>query len=481
MANRQTKATRFPPTVEFIVTRNCSVACKYIYTRGLTSACVVCVWYKGRRTRLLQITMDEDVRRTSAMSSSSKRVYYCMILLGLGYLAPYNSVLTAVDYFSDKFGSGMEYFLAAALVCPNVIFLAISVAYGLPWSEKTCIVGGFATLLLGCVAMPFLKWSWSILTLAFIMGLATATTQGSLFSICGICSPEHTAALTTGTGMAGSIICFIRMATKSAPSQRTSVLAFFTFSAVLCAVCILAYVRCVASSLFFLHRKKAASDGDSRTESQLEAPLVDHMAIGDLRVDDSGGERNDAAAETGELKDERARDGGDGMTTKDIVVRLRKGIMAVILVFLVTLALFPGLVSEMKSSNVSDDWWSLILFTVFNVTDTIGKFLPSVRQYLNLDSLLLGSVIRVSFIPLFVICVSPDIISWDWLQAIIVAIFGVSNGYLGTVAMMLGPAQVEDSFKEKAGLVMVFFLTSGLAIGSWTGVGLKNLMDNSPL
>ena len=51
------------------------------------------------------------------MTSKSERlVMYSMILLGLGYLAPYNSVLTAVDYFTDKFGSDIEYYVAAALV-----------------------------------------------------------------------------------------------------------------------------------------------------------------------------------------------------------------------------------------------------------------------------------------------------------------------------------------------------------------------------
>ena len=50
------------------------------------------------------------------ISKSEKLVLYSMILLGLGYLAPYNSVLTAVDYFTDKFGSDIEYYVAAALV-----------------------------------------------------------------------------------------------------------------------------------------------------------------------------------------------------------------------------------------------------------------------------------------------------------------------------------------------------------------------------
>jgi len=51
-----------------------------------------------------------------SLRKSADRVYLSMIVLGLGYLAPYNSVLTASDYFQDKFGTSVEYYLAAALV-----------------------------------------------------------------------------------------------------------------------------------------------------------------------------------------------------------------------------------------------------------------------------------------------------------------------------------------------------------------------------
>jgi len=397
-------------------------------------------------------------------------VYASMIMLGLGYLAPYNSVLTAVDYFSDKFGSGMEYYLAAALVCPNVIFLAISVVYGLPLSERACIVGGFLTLLLGCASMPILQWEWSILLVAFLMGLATAMTQGTLFSICGVCGPSHTAALTTGTGMAGTLICLIRMATKGAPSEHISVISFFSFSAVLCVACVGIFILCVESSEFYLHRQKESGRTSSDMETkvsesdrdELEAPLTanDKMIS---HVDADGLEIVEA------------------ISTKDLIWKLRIGIVSVVLVFLVTLALFPGVISEMKSSNIGNDWWSLILFTIFNFTDTVGKFVPSVSQPLGLNGLLIGAVMRVAFLPLLIICVSPSVISWDWVQALLVAAFGISNGFLGTVAMMLGPEQVDSNARNRAGLVMVFFLTSGLAVGSWVGVGLKQAMDKTSL
>ena len=51
----------------------------------------------------------------------------------------------------------------------------------------------------------------------------------------------------------------------------------------------------------------------------------------------------------------------------------------------------------------------------------------------------------------------------------------------GTLAMMLGPQQVSQEHSSRAGLIMVFFLTADLAVGSWVGVGLKQLMDHTDL
>ena len=53
--------------------------------------------------------------------------------------------------------------------------------------------------------------------------------------------------------------------------------------------------------------------------------------------------------------------------------------------------------------------------------------------------------------------------------------------HIGTLAMMLGPQQVPQEHSSRAGLIMVFFLTTGLAVGSWVGVGLKQLMDHTDL
>jgi len=404
--------------------------------------------------------MEEE--RKAMMSGSERLVMNSMILLGLGYLAPYNSVLTAVDYFSDKFGSDIEYYVAAALVCPNVVFLALSVMFGLPWSERTCIIGGFGILLAGSMAMPFIEQAWILLVVSFAMGMSTAMTQGTLFSICGLLGPQHTAALTIGTGCAGTVICLIRMATKSAPSEWTSVLAFFIFSSVLCVACIVDF-KCIVENSEYMLKCRGKTASQAKNDS-LREPLAKA---------EEGEDNNDDDNDDDEVKEK--------ISNTQIAKQAIRGIISVVLVFLVTLAIFPGIISEMKSSHVSSDWWSLILFTAFNFTDTVGKFSAGQFQVLHLNGLLSWSVLRLVFVPVFILCVNPDYIKWEWLQSVLVILFGLSNGYLGTLAMMLGPQQVSQEQSGRAGLIMVFFLTTGLAVGSWVGVGLKQLMDHTDL
>jgi len=338
------------------------------------------------------------------------------------------------------------------------------------------------------MAMPFIEQSWILLTVAFAMGMSTAMTQGTLYSICGRLGPQHTAALTTGTGCAGTVICLIRMATKSAPSKWTSVLAFFVFSSVFCVACILDFVCLVEQSEYMAKCQRIEGEEEKDT-------LREPLAVPD--EDPEGKE-----TEEGEVA---------SISNMQIVKQTIRGIISVVLVFLVTLAIFPGLISEMESSNVSKDWWSLILFTAFNFTDTVGKFSAGkFSNIIHLNGLLTWSTVRLIFVPVFILCVSPDYIKGEWIQVVLVVLFGLSNGYLGTffcfvcavlcltilcffithththtytgtLAMMLGPQQVPQEHSSRAGLIMVFFLTTGLAVGSWVGVGLKQLMDHTGL
>jgi equilibrative nucleoside transporter 1/2/3 len=51
-------------------------------------------------------------------------------------------------------------------------------------------------------------------------------------------------------------------------------------------------------------------------------------------------------------------------------------------------------------------------------------------------------------------------------------VFSLSNGYMGSLAMMMGPDCVGDHEKQVAGTMLTFFLLLGIATGAAAGLGL---------
>lgn len=64
---------------------------------------------------------------------------------------------------------------------------------------------------------------------------------------------------------------------------------------------------------------------------------------------------------------------------------------------------------------------------------------------------------------------------YDIIPILLVTLFGLSNGYLGSVAMVTAPQHVREDEKETASTIMAFFLSGGLFSGGvlsflWTFV-----------
>ena len=54
---------------------------------------------------------------------------------------------------------------------------------------------------------------------------------------------------------------------------------------------------------------------------------------------------------------------------------------------------------------------------------------------------------------------------YDIIPILLVTLFGLSNGYLGSVAMVTAPQHVREDEKETASTIMAFFLSGGLFSG----------------
>ena len=180
-------------------------------------------------------------------------------------------------------------------------------------------------------------------------------------------------------------------------------------------------------------------------------------------------------------------------------------ILAVFLCFLVTLAVFPAITVNVRSTGFGQvrhsklglnklnnliifqgNSWSDIYFIpvgcflIFNIGDFVGRILGSVLKWptaTHLGSLIVlaMSLARLAFIPLFLFCnASPDNRVYtsvyffsDTAYIIFMVIFSVTNGYIGTIVMMFGPKMLENPQDQgQAASLLVSFLVLGLAVGA---------------
>ena len=119
--------------------------------------------------------------------------------------------------------------------------------------------------------------------------------------------------------------------------------------------------------------------------------------------------------------------------------------LSVLLVYTITLAIFPGFLAEDVSSERLGSWYPVLLITAFNIADAIGKVLPVQPQIAmqNRQLILLLCASRILFLPAFYLAsqgTGPEIVS------LLTVFLGLTNGYFTAVSMMLAPQGLEVGF-----------------------------------
>lgn len=151
----------------------------------------------------------------------------------------------------------------------------------------------------------------------------------------------------------------------------------------------------------------------------------------------------------------------------------------VMFVFTVTLSVFPSIVEhfysyrECSGSRFYDDLFVPFLFLLFNLTDFIGRIVAGfgVVGFLTPKNIWIPAVVRLVFIPLFLLShvrgsrLTTIFVS-DAFTTIWVVLLGLSNGYLGSLSMMMAPGMVKPDDSALVGTIMIFCLCFGLLLGS---------------
>eukprot|EP00096_Caligus_rogercresseyi_P013838 TRINITY_DN6432_c0_g1_i1.p1 TRINITY_DN6432_c0_g1~~TRINITY_DN6432_c0_g1_i1.p1 ORF type:complete len:260 (+),score=74.63 TRINITY_DN6432_c0_g1_i1:741-1520(+) len=165
--------------------------------------------------------------------------------------------------------------------------------------------------------------------------------------------------------------------------------------------------------------------------------------------------------------------------------------LSVFIVFAVTLGCFPGITAAIRSTGTGT--WStkffvpVTCFLLFNIGDYIGRSLAEFLQFPKASMkgaplyVLLASLSRIVFIPLFIMCnVSPTdrhltsvVFESDGVYIALMILFSLSNGYISSICMMSAPGIIKKPEEQStAASLMVACLGLGLGVGA----GLSNFL-----
>lgn len=163
-----------------------------------------------------------------------------------------------------------------------------------------------------------------------------------------------------------------------------------------------------------------------------------------------------------------------------LLSKLRWLAAAVFLTFAVTM-MFPVYTQRILSVNATNSSSRIfqtpsfvpLAFLFWNAGDLLGRLLPAVPRLslIHRPRLIFAlSIARVGFIPLYHLCNirgQGAVVDSDAFYLVVVQLlFGMSNGYLGSMCMMGAAEWVDPEEREASGGFMGLCLVAGLAVGS---------------
>ncbi|TRY98825.1 hypothetical protein DNTS_035643 [Danionella cerebrum] len=397
------------------------------------------------------------------------KVYIIFFTLGIGSLLPWNVFITAKQYWLYKLSNSsnsegveedhndlsdyFESYIAIASTIPSVLCLILNYLLVNRFSSRVRILFSLVVILIVFVVTTVLVkvdvsnnrmqfFGGTLASVALVSGASNIFT-GSVFGI-------------TGQAMGGTLSALSSIVDRASSSDVTdSALVFFLTADVFTLCCIIIYL-CLPTLEYSRHYMELAA-----------SPLCESNS--------PNGTPQDSLS----------------LSVPPLNPILKKTWMlgfCVFYVFFISIMIFPAVSSGIQSMNKdSGNPWAttyfvpLTSFLLYNVADFCGRQITVWLQVPGPTSRMLPMLVisRTVLVPLFIFCnyqpryhLHNVFFAHDLFPVLFICVLGISNGYLGTLPMIYGPKVVPRELAEPAGVVMSFFLTLGLAVGSAFSVGL---------
>ena len=329
-----------------------------------------------------------------------------------------------------------------------------------------------------------------LMSMVFLASLAAAFCQNGVFAyVSGFGEGAYTQAIMTGQGVAGVLPCIAQIiSVLSMPSKTTkrgdgdlaqdgkmgtappvaqesgkSAFAYFLTATLITVAALLAFI-------YLLRRHPDAGTAAAATTTP-KSPTAESF-------DDES---------PFSTRDEPISRKTVGMWA--LYKKLHWLANAVFLTFAITM-FFPVFTQQIHSTYPLDSQPRLLqpscfiplAFLFWNTGDLAGRLvtlLPSFSRFTAFPrTMFAASVIRVVWIPLYLLCNTHGegaVVRSDFFYLVIVQLlFGLTNGFLGSICMMGASAEgtgVESDEREAAGGFMGLMLVGGLTVGSLASFG----------
>uniref|UniRef100_A0A8C5WBA1 Equilibrative nucleoside transporter 4 n=1 Tax=Leptobrachium leishanense TaxID=445787 RepID=A0A8C5WBA1_9ANUR len=414
-------------------------------------------------------------------------IYFAMLLAGVGFLLPYNSFITDVDYLHHKYpGTSIVFDMSLTYIFVALAAVILNNALVELLTLHTRITVGYL-FALGPLLFIGICDIWLEL---FTIKQSYAVNLIAIGVVAFGC-----------TGTAGVVISLSRIFTKMLlPVEKESTIIFFIISISLEFMCFVLHLLVKQTDFVKYHttvtKEKVAWAKESSEksfryrvhlnslaeEAKIENEEHDCPNSLELQQDlDTGGTYVRFDVPSPKVK-KRLPNFKDMMFHRYLVLRMIWAhMLSIAVTYFITLCLFPGLESEIRNCTLGE-WLPILIMAIFNLSDFVGKILAALPFDWSGTNLFICSSIRVVFIPLFIMCVYPSgkpTFSHPAWPCIFSLLMGISNGYFGSVPMILAVRQVVPEQRELAGNTMTVSYMTGLTLGSAVAYSAYNLASTS--
>ncbi|XP_068644429.1 equilibrative nucleotide transporter 3-like isoform X2 [Aristolochia californica] len=355
-------------------------------------------------------------------------------LLGTGSLFCWNSMLTIEDYYSYLFP---KYHPTRVLTLAYQPFALGTIAI-LTYNEaklntRLRNLFGFSLFFLSSLMVLVLDLATSgrgglgpfvgVCVVAGAFGIADACIQGGIVGDLSFMDPDFIQSFLAGVAASGALTSALRVVTKAAfeNSQnglRKGAILFLAISVFFEFLCLLLYAFIFPKlPIVKYYRTKAAKEGSKTVSADLAAGGIQ------FQQDENGEE--DAKQQ-------------DRLSNKQLFLQNIDYAIDLYLIYVLTLSIFPGFLSEDTGTHSLGNWYAIVLIAMYNVLDLVGRYTPLVNclRITSRKGLMLWVIARFVFIPAFYFTAKYGDQGW---MILLTSLLGLTNGHLTVCILTIAP------------------------------------------